>query len=358
MDTRILGLGSALPSVSVAQSEALEMAIPFTCSTPEEERTLRVLYRRSGVQRRASVLLESSDQPPSFFPPPTFPGDRGPATSTRMTRYERDVSPLACGAGRAALADAKLAASEVGQLVTVSCTGFYAPNFDVRLIKELGLPPSTGRTHVGFMGCQGALNGLRVADALAQRDPGHAVLLVAAELCSLHYQYGYDPDQTVANALFADGAAAAVVSAWDGADGWKIAANGAWLLPDCEDAMTWRVGDHGFLMTLSARVPELIATHLRPALAAWLGQHALALEDVRTWAIHPGGPRILSSAAQALGLPPEATSVSRQVLADCGNMSSPTILFILQRLRRAGTPLPCVALAFGPGLSAEAVLFT
>lgn len=357
MLTRILGLATALPTTTVAQSDAVEMAIPFTCSTPEEERTLRVLYRRSGVKRRASVLLEADGSPPRFFPPPTSPGDRGPATSSRMARYEQEIGPLAVSAGRAALAAAGLPAQRIGQLVTVSCTGFVAPNFDVRLIKELGLPPDTGRTHVGFMGCQGALNGLRVADALARRHPHRAVLLVAAELCSLHYQYGFDPDQTVANALFADGAAAVVLGADADREGWHLHGSGAWLLPDCEDAMTWRIGDHGFTMTLAARVPELIAAHLRPAVEGWLGQHGLALGDIPTWAVHPGGPRILSATCEALGLPSEATAVSREILAQCGNMSSPTVLFILDRLHRDGAALPCVALAFGPGLSAEAALF-
>lgn len=357
MLTRILGLATALPATTVAQHDAVEMAIPFTCSTPEEERILRVLYRRSGVKRRASVLLEPDGSAPSFFPPPVSPTDRGPATSTRMARYEREISPLALAAGRAALADADLSQDEIGQLVTVSCTGFVAPNFDVHVIKGLGLPARTGRTHVGFMGCQGALNGLRVADALARRHPERGVLLVAAELCSLHYQYGFDPDQTVANALFADGAAAVVLRGGGDGGGWRLQSSGAWLLPECEDAMTWRIGDHGFAMTLAARVPELIAAHLRPALTAWLAEHGLDIGGVRTWAVHPGGPRILSATCEALGLPAEATAASREVLAECGNMSSPTILFILDRLRRAGAPLPCAALAFGPGLSAEAALF-
>lgn len=356
MLTQILGLATAQPPTTVAQSDAVEMAIPFTCSSPEEERTLRVLYRRSGVKRRASVLLTTDGSAPRFFPPRTSSTDRGPATSARMARYEEEVGPLAVAAARAALADAGLPAELIGQLVTVSCTGFAAPNFDVRLIKQLGLPAGIGRTHIGFMGCQGALNGLRVADALARRRPGQAVLLVAAELCSLHYQYGFDPDQTIANALFADGAAAVAVRAASSSDGWRIFGNGAWLLPACEDAMTWRIGDHGFTMTLAARVPELIAAHLRPALERWLAEHSLALPDVPTWAVHPGGPRILSATCEALGLPGAAVEVSRQVLADCGNMSSPTILFILDRLRRCGASLPCVALAFGPGLSAEAVL--
>jgi predicted naringenin-chalcone synthase len=121
--------------------------------------------------------------------------------------------------------------------------------------------------------------------------------------------------------------------------------------------MTWNIGDHGFTMTLSPRVPDLIAAHLRPWLEQWLGQHGLGLERVASWAVHPGGPRILSAVEKALGLPREATAVSREVLAACGNMSSPTVLFILDRLRERSAPRPCVALGFGPGLVAEAMLF-
>src|SRR5437773_11629928 len=121
--------------------------------------------------------------------------------------------------------------------------------------------------------------------------------------------------------------------------------------------MTWSVGDHGFEMTLSKRVPGLIAAHLRPWLEAWLRPHGLAPADVASWAVHPGGPRILTAVEEALGLDRSATAVSREVLATCGNMSSPTVLFILDRLQRAGAARPCVALGFGPGLAAEAALF-
>ena len=120
--------------------------------------------------------------------------------------------------------------------------------------------------------------------------------------------------------------------------------------------MTWTIGDHGFAMTLSKSVPRLIATNVRPWLTAWLASQGLKLEDVATWAVHPGGPRILESVEEGLGLPREALAVSREVFAACGNMSSPTVLFILDRLRAVAAPRPCVALGFGPGLMAEAVL--
>jgi predicted naringenin-chalcone synthase len=127
-------------------------------------------------------------------------------------------------------------------------------------------------------------------------------------------------------------------------------------MPDSAEAMTWRIGDHGFRMTLSARVPELIQTHLRGWLTGWLAEQGLERSDIASWAVHPGGPRILDAVESALGLEPEQNAVARSVLREHGNMSSPTILFILDRMRREGARGPCVALAFGPGLAVEVAL--
>jgi predicted naringenin-chalcone synthase len=230
---------------------------------------------------------------------------------------------------------------------------------DFELIAELGLAATVERTHVGFMGCHGALNGLRVASAFTGADPAARVLLCAVELCSLHYHYGWDPKRLVANALFADGAAALVgVSPSVGLPGaWRAEASGSCLFPDSAYAMTWNIGDHGFEMTLSTRVPDLIGRHLRSWLETWLVRHRLRVSEIGSWAIHPGGPRVLTAVEKALGLSPEVSTVSREVFACCGNMSSPTVLFILDRLRRCGGARPCVALGFGPGLVVEAHLF-
>jgi predicted naringenin-chalcone synthase len=229
---------------------------------------------------------------------------------------------------------------------------------EIQLTKALRLPVSVLKTHVGFMGCHGALNGLRVAQAFCEADPTAQVLLCAVELCSLHYHYGWDGEKMVANALFADGAAAVVVlpKGSDSSGTLCLKATGSCLVPDSEDAMTWRIGDHGFEMTLSPRVPDLIAAYLRPWLAQWLTTQGLSLEDIRTWAVHPGGPRILGAVAESLELPEQALAASQEVLAHCGNMSSPTILFILKRLQQSNAPGPWVALGFGPGLVAEAAL--
>ena len=295
----------------------------------------------------------------SVFLPTGAADDRGPTTGQRMRYYAEQAVPLTLRAARQALDRSGLAPRAVTHLVTVSCTGFGAPGVDVRLIKSLELPATVERTHVGFMGCHGALNGLRVARAFTGAEPGARVLLCATELCVVHYHYGWDPQKMIANALFADGAAALVGVPCTSApaDAWTAAASGSCLIPDSEEAMTWTIGDHGFEMTLSKQIPRLIAAHLRPWLENWLGGQGLSLGAVASWAVHPGGPAILDAVEQALGLDREATGVSREVLARCGNMSSPTILFILDRLRSKQAPRPCVALGFGPGLNAEAALF-
>jgi predicted naringenin-chalcone synthase len=207
------------------------------------------------------------------------------------------------------------------------------------------------------MGCHGAFNTLRVADAFAATRADAVVLVVCVELCSLHFQYGDHDDHVVANSLFADGAAAAVCRTAApqpaAARPWRLVHQASRVLPGSLREMGWLIGDHGFEMSLSARVPDLIAAHLPPAVAAMLTAAGVAPDAVATWAVHPGGPRILSAVEAALALPPEALAASRGVLAEHGNMSSATILFVLDRLCAADAPGPCVALAFGPGLSVE-----
>lgn len=363
MDAVILGFGTATPVHMVDQALAAEIAKTYSCETPAQSRLLPTLYRRTGVQRRGSTVVEEYDGQTlrqTFFPAWKGGADRGPGTAARSDRYAKDAPPLAQRAAEAALVDANCPASEITHLVTVSCTGFFAPGVDVALIKRLGLAPTVQRTNVGFMGCHGAMNGLRVAGAIARSEPHARVLLCAIELCSLHYHYGWDAEKVVANALFADGAAAVVIGGAkpDGANrnAWKIRASGSCLLPNSEEEMTWKVGDYGFEMTLSAKVPGLIEQHVRPWMERWLATNELRVDQIGSWAVHPGGPRIVDSVAASLGLQAGITSVSDEILSEFGNMSSPTVLFILQRLRQRAAKLPCVALAFGPGLMAEAAL--
>jgi predicted naringenin-chalcone synthase len=228
----------------------------------------------------------------------------------------------------------------------------------MELIHHLSLSATTERIHVGYMGCHGAINGLRVAKGLAASDPNACVLVCAVECCSLHYRFVWDDEGIVGNALFADGAAALVgTNEPTNGSGWTLSETGSCVLPDSRGAMSWSVGDHGFEMRLTNEVPEFISSGLRPWLTSWLEQAGLTMEEIGSFAIHPGGPRIVDAVQVALDLPREKTTTSRQVLDEFGNMSSPTILFILQRLRQSDAALPCLALAFGPGLVAEAALF-
>jgi len=296
------------------------------------------------------------------IPWPKTAGDHGPTTGDRMRRYELDALELATRAADDALGHAGWAADSISHLVTVSCSGFSAPGVDIGLVERLEMRRDVSRTHIGFMGCHGALNGLRVAGALAAANPGERVLVTCVELCSLHQQYTNDAQQIVANALFSDGAAA-IAGDWFAGEGaaaregeWAVADQRSFLLPGTADMMSWRIGDNGFEMTLSPRVPDAIQESMRPWMTDWLAGHLLTIEDIRGWAIHPGGPRILTACADALGLDHSQLGASQSILATYGNMSSPTVLFILERLREKGVAPPCVVLAFGPGLTVEGAL--
>jgi predicted naringenin-chalcone synthase len=357
MSFAIWGFGTALPELSVSQERAAEIINQASGYDEEQSRWVESVYRGAGVGRRHLLMLEHLDE--------ILSSTGGVARHTmgwRMARYEEAIRALSLQASSRALASAGVAAGEITHLVTVSCTGFAAPGFDLALFSGLGLDPGVQRTHVGFMGCHGALNGLRVANAFASSVRSARVLVCAAELPSLHFRYEPNPRLSVVNALFGDGAGAVVGAAEprleSDAISWRLIASGSTLVPGTEDAMTWKLGDRAFEMTLSPKVAGLVGENLRRWLQGWLGDQGLALADVASWAIHPGGPKILDAVEGALGLPRSATSVSREVLAEFGNMSSPTVFFILDRLRARRAPRPCVSLGFGPGLVVEAALFS
>jgi predicted naringenin-chalcone synthase len=365
MSFAILGIGTALPSTVLSRADGLAINCRLSGEVADRATWLPGIYEGSGIRTRFTAIgdealrdiLNGTRDSGSPFLPDLFASD-GPSTGARMRLYGELAPPLASRAAMAAMEHSGVVPAAITHLVTVSCTGFSAPGVDAALIRALGLPATTQRTHIGFMGCHGAINGLRVARALACAEPGSRVLVCAVELCTLHLHYGSDPQQLVANSLFGDGAAAVVGAAADSSavNTWRLTATGSCILPASQNAMTWNVGDHGFAMSLSKAVPGLIARNVRPWLTAWLSEQGLSLQDVASWAVHPGGPRILEAVEEGLGLERPALAVSREVFTECGNMSSPTVLFILERLRKAGAPRPCVALGFGPGLAAEALL--
>lgn len=353
MSARLLAIGTAVPERSITQDDVAEVACRLA-GAGARTRALRAVYRKAGIERRGSVLLDG-DGELSFYGPSTT---AGPTTAERLQRYTSAAVAMAGRACVQALERAGARAERVTHLVTVSCTGFEAPGVDLMLIESLGLPATTRRTHVGFMGCHGAINGLAVARAFAEADDDACVLVCCVELCTLHFQYGDHAEEAVANALFADGAAAAVVSSGRGPRAPVLRTAQSVVIPETAGCMTWRIGDHGFVMSLSSRVPGVLAEAVPVWVGGWLDSFGLKTGDVRSWAVHPGGPRVVGAVAEGLGLDDEAVEDSRAVLREHGNMSSPTVLFIMERLLRREAPLPLVAMAFGPGLAGEAVLLT
>jgi predicted naringenin-chalcone synthase len=363
MHVELLSVAVASPPHEIAQRDALALAQRICCTGDKQRRFATVLYNHSGVNARHAVLpLSEADRwAPHGAIHPDGSANLGPDTEVRMEYYREHALPLAAAASQQALDDSRCRPRDVTHVVTASCTGFTAPGVDLGLIERLGLAPTTQRIHVGYMGCHGAINALRTAHGLAHADPRNRILVCAIELCTLHYSFQWSNERMLGNALFADGAGALVLAAADAQAAedrrWRLTATGSYLFPGTADAMTWNIGNHGFVMTISSELPRLIQENLRPWLSAWLDHHGLAVDDVRSWAIHPGGPRIVEAAAAAMGLASSHTAVSREILAGHGNMSSATVLFILEALLKAGAQPPCVLLGFGPGLVAEAALF-
>lgn len=349
VSVRVLGIGTALPAGRLDQRKTASMAARLS-GAGVREGAVRALFRRSGVDERRSVLADD-DGRLAFFE-----GGCVPTTSERMRVFMDEAPRLAHEACARALEDAGLEAARVTHVVFVSCTGFASPGVDLALIGSLGLDAGVRRTCVGMMGCHGAINGLETARAASAADPGAVVLMVCVELCTLHFCASVAQGAMVANALFADGAAAVVVGRGEAGDtrGRELVSCSSVVVPGTASEMGWVIGDAGFEMTLASGVPERLAERVAGWVDGWLGRHGLERDGVRAWAVHPGGPRVLDEVSAALGLGDDGVDVSRDVLRTLGNMSSGTVLFILERMREVEGPV--VMLAFGPGLCGEGAL--
>ena len=273
-------------------------------------------------------------------------------TDKRMRRFVEEALPLGKDAVSQALADAGVAAEEVGLFGVVTCTGYATPGLDILLARDLGMPADVQRLFVGHMGCYAAIPGLAaVADTVVAR--GLTAVLLCVELPSLHVQPATDEaQQMVAHALFSDAATALVLTPDRG--GLAVVDTVARTDAAHQSYMTWDVTDLGFRMGLSPKVPDILARHVRDVVETFLAKHGLTIGDVAGWAVHPGGPRILDVVRDELGLAESELTVSRDTLRDYGNCSSPTVLIALDELRRRRSFASgdhVVALAFGPGLT-------
>jgi predicted naringenin-chalcone synthase len=280
-----------------------------------------------------------------------YAGGAYPSTAERMRAYQEHAPGLA----ERAVDRLRLGgAPGITHLVVTSCTGFYAPGVDMDIVERCGLDPSVERTVVGFMGCSAAMNGLKLAHHVVRSEPSARVLLVSLELCSLHLQKSDSLEQLLSFLLFADGAAAALISA--DPEGLAIDGFRSVLVPDTRGLITWNIGDSGFDMFLSGKVPSAIERGLAECAGTVLD--GASPGDIDLWAVHPGGRTILDAVERALALPRTALSRSRDVLREMGNMSSATVLFVLERtLAAARAGQRGCAMAFGPGLVAETMRF-
>ena len=371
MTVRLLSIETAVPDTLIRQEDVSRLFAEQPGMTRLGTRVVRSAFAGAGVNTRHTVLpelgvvasgtVDGGDLAASPFVDPTTRHLRSPGTHARNQLYTEHAKRMFVTAARAALDAAApgIELADVTHVITVSCTGFFAPGPDVRVAKDLGLPADVKRMHLGFMGCNAAFPALQAAYTACRADPDAVVLVVCVELCTLHLHVRNDPDTVMGNALFADGAAAAVVTARD------VAVPGAalelvdfetTLAPVGEDELAWSVGDEGFEMILGTYMPRIIDDHVTDALAPLLRRTGLAVEDIPQWAVHPGGRSILDKVESRLGLSAEQMAPSRAVLRDAGNMSSVTILFVLARLLHTGMSGHVAAMAFGPGLSIESAL--
>jgi alpha-pyrone synthase len=320
---------------------------------PRHQKLFRRMADRSEIHHRYSTLAPAADPAgPSIDAAAIFARGNFPSSGVRMGLYERAALPLALEAvGRLDIAGRR---DDITHLIVTTCTGFYAPGLDMQIAAILGLRSSVERTMVAFMGCYAAFNALKLARHIVRSEPAAQVLVVNLELCTLHLQETQDLEKVLSFLVFADGCAASLVTAEP--EGLLLDRFHAALIPASEGLITWRVGDQGFDMHLSGRVPGTIGEGL--AAAAPLILDGVAVEAIDLWAVHPGGRSVLDAVQGGLGLPQGALAESRAVLSDYGNMSSATIMFVLDRMIRADRPgARGCAMGFGPGLVAETMLF-
>ncbi|MEI7790455.1 MAG: type III polyketide synthase [Alphaproteobacteria bacterium] len=307
------------------------------------------MAERSGISHRYSFLEPGTNgaavDAEGFYKLGAFPD-----TSARMQKFET------CAPGLAVEAVEKLLVGEdrsrITHVIVTSCTGLSAPGIDLELVERCGLSPSVERTMVGFMGCYAAINALKLARHIVRSEPQARVLAVNLELCTLHLHETADIEEILSFLLFADGCAAALVSA--DPVGVEMTSFRAALVPDTRELIRWHIRQQGFDMVLSGAVPGAIRTALSESRDDILG----GANDIDLWAIHPGGRSVLDAVEQAFALPPDALAPSRSVLNDFGNMSSGTVMFVLDRIMRQaqGGQRGC-AISFGPGLVAETMMF-
>lgn len=345
----IMGLATGVPEARYGQQDIAEYFSALQTKDPRRAKAIRLIFSRAGVGFRHMAIDEH------FY-------KRHQTTQERNDLYMAESVPLGEKTIRKGLEAAGVRPDEISDFIVVSCTGMRVPGLDLLLASRLGMRHDLQRTCVLGMGCYGAFPGLRTARQAVLDQPERLALVLSLELCSPHMQMVDTAESVVSSALFADGAAMALVG-----DGNRqtvgpmprLLRSATFSDYTTLDHMTFDLTDQGFRMYLSGYVPDLLAAQIESFVAGLLNSHDLRNQDVRFWGIHPGSTKIVDYVQERLNLADEQVEFSHQILYEYGNMSSPTILFVLDRIQECGHPEPGdygVLVAFGPGLTMEGLL--
>lgn len=355
--SQIKSIGTAVPQFRHDQNEILNFMTRIYAFNEKERRTLKYLYHQSGIKTRYSVLPDYSHTPDEWiFYPPNENLEPFPSLEERMNVFNREAVRLSADAIQNCLIN-QIDLQEITHLITVTCTGLSAPGLDLQLMELLDLPKNIFRTSVNFMGCYAAIHAFKIADSLCRADRDAKVLIVCTELCTLHFQQQATTDNITSSLLFGDGSAAVLITGdGDNQQGYPLLGFYGEVIPKGKQDMSWEMSSTGFAMTLSGYVPALIGEDFDILVTHAVEKQGISRNQLTHWAIHPGGRKILEAIEKSLSIPKEKLNASYQVLRDYGNMSSPTILFVLKEILAA---LPVTqhakifGAAFGPGLTME-----
>lgn len=353
--SKIVSIGTANPRYCHRQDDILQFMLDATNPDEKSRKLLPLLYKRSGINTRYSVFPDFSLSRGNWH----FFGNNcvSPTLEQRMKLFNEEVVNLSETAIKKCLKDTRV--EEITHLITVTCTGLSAPGLDILLTEKLRLPANIIRTSVNFMGCYAALHALKIADAFCRADASSKVLIVCTEICTLHFQKSNHIDDVLSSTLFADGSAACLVSGNSKDSGLTIEQFFSKIALAGQPDMAWQLSGNGFLMTLTNHVPKLIKEEIGSLLHSCLNQLNLSRKDISHWAIHPGGKNILEAVENALALNHNDLAVSYDILRDYGNMSSATILFVLEKImQKPHTRGNIFTVAFGPGITIETAMLS
>jgi alpha-pyrone synthase len=356
MTAFINSIGKANPRYKIKQDDVLNFMVKAHQLNDEEAHKLKVLYRATGINERYSTIPDYQNNGDFQMYPDNDQLEPFPSTGARSNWYKKEALGLSIEAINNCVED-KVSLSDITHLITVSCTGMYAPGLDIDLVNQTTIPADVERTSINFMGCYAAFSALKLAGHICNGTKAN-VLIVCTELCSLHFQKEKSDDNFLANALFGDGSAAVLVQTEPVAVALQLESFISNLLPNAQNEMAWAIGDFGFEMKLSAYVPEAIKTGIKPLIKSirkGSGKHKFDF-----YAIHPGGKKILSVVENALAITKNDNLHSHSVLRDFGNMSSPTILFVMKQimddLSLQDNNKSLLSFGFGPGLTLESMI--